>query len=149
MLARRITCSNRPHGVDISVILFVSFNFFLHLCTLGPVVQWIEFKIPVLTIGVRISTGSHSCGLLYQAEGRISFSVKEQHPVTHLSGISSAPTSPTKVNIFFENAIKNSTFIAFLAKFRHIESRKNHPCEDFFRQSVVHLIFFSLLWMCN
>ena len=39
-----------------------SFPFILLLLQIGigPVVQWIEFKIPVLTIAVRIRSGSQS-----------------------------------------------------------------------------------------
>ena len=34
----------------------------MHLCTPGPVVQWIEYKIPVLTIWVRFPSGLPGTG---------------------------------------------------------------------------------------
>ena len=39
----------------------------MHLCTPGPVVQWIEYKIPVLTIWVRFPSGLQSTSAEIQA----------------------------------------------------------------------------------
>ena len=43
--------------IQLFLHFFASIKFFSHLCIPGPVVQWIEYKIPVLTIWVRFPSG--------------------------------------------------------------------------------------------
>ena len=63
MFAHLITASILCQLFCFSRILLVKIKKNLHLCTPGPVVQWIEYKIPVLTIWVRFPSGlqRHKC----------------------------------------------------------------------------------------
>ena len=129
----------------------------MHLCTPGPVVQWIEYKIPVLTIWVRFPSG-----LLRQAlrKRRLSFFcdarafrriefVFRRYPFS--TAVFRRPTalqpSPrrtfrraynrTKIITKFLTATKNNIFKPFHSIFgfrRLFHARSTHTlrlCEDF------------------